>query len=210
MSADLGARIEHIRARLLPKPEPLDLSAKFLPDWMPEVPFDRPPVPAAVLIALLTRPEGLKVLFTERAASLRAHSGQVSFPGGKIDPKDEGPGAAALREAHEEVALDPEDAEILGYMRHYFTGTNYLITPVVALVRTAKPFVLNPREVTDIFEVPLARLALLDAYKTFRVSRNGVEHTTWQIDHEGHRIWGITANLTRRFRDLALEGRPAW
>jgi 8-oxo-dGTP pyrophosphatase MutT (NUDIX family) len=210
MSLSLEDRIARIKARLMPEPEPLDLTAEFVPDWMPDIGFDRPPVPAAVLIALLVRPDGLNVLFTERATSLRAHSGQVSFPGGKIDPEDDGPGAAAVREAFEEVALDPAEVKILGYMPHYFTGTNYLITPVVAVARPTKPFLLNPREVSDVFEVPLARLALLESYGTFRIARNGVEHTTWQIDHEGHRIWGITANLTRRFRDLALDEGVAW
>jgi 8-oxo-dGTP pyrophosphatase MutT (NUDIX family) len=191
---------------LLPHPEIVEEDGDFLPDWMPEEPFARPPVPAAVLIALVRRPGGHTVLFTERAATLRSHSGQVAFPGGKIDPDDAGPGEAAVREAFEEVALQPEDARVLGYMPHYFTGTNYLITPVVAVVEPTAPFVANPQEVDAVFEVPLAMLARLESYGTFRIRRNGVEHTTWQIDHEGHRIWGITANLTRRFRDLALTG----
>jgi 8-oxo-dGTP pyrophosphatase MutT (NUDIX family) len=200
------ALINRIAARLLPRPEIVEEDGDFLPDWMPEEPFARPPVPAAVLIALVRRPGGYTVLFTERAATLRSHSGQVAFPGGKIDPDDAGPGEAAVREAFEEVALQPEDARVLGYMPHYFTGTNYLITPVVAVVEPTAPFVANPQEVDAVFEVPLAMLARLESYGTFRIRRNGVEHTTWQIDHEGHRIWGITANLTRRFRDLALTG----
>jgi 8-oxo-dGTP pyrophosphatase MutT (NUDIX family) len=200
------ALIDRIAARLLPRPEIVEEDGDFLPDWMPEEPFGRPPVPAAVLIALVRRRDGYTVLFTERASTLRSHSGQVAFPGGKIDPDDAGPGEAAVREAFEEVALQPEDARVLGYMPHYFTGTNYLITPVVAVVEPTAPFVANPHEVEAVFEVPLAMLARLESYGTFRIRRNGVEHTTWQIDHEGHRIWGITANLTRRFRDLALAG----
>jgi 8-oxo-dGTP pyrophosphatase MutT (NUDIX family) len=137
---------------------------------------------------------------------LRAHSGQVAFPGGKIDPGDAGAGEAALREAYEEVALQADDARILGYMPHYFTGTNYLITPVVAFVAPSCPFVANASEVATMFEVPLALLAREESYGTFRIRRNGKEHTTWQIEHETHTIWGITANLTRRFRDMALAG----
>ncbi|RUT35210.1 CoA pyrophosphatase [Arsenicitalea aurantiaca] len=176
----------------------------LMPDWMPDSAFDRPPVEAAVLIGLVRREAGFTVLYTERSSTLRAHSGQVAFPGGKIDPEDEDAAAAALREAHEEVALAPEEARILGFLPHYFTGTNYLITPVVALVEPSAPFVPNPREVSDVFEVPLARLARLETYGTFRIMRGGQERTSYQIDHDGHRIWGITANLTRRFRDLAL------
>jgi 8-oxo-dGTP pyrophosphatase MutT (NUDIX family) len=198
--------IDRITERLLPRPEILEMDGDFLPDWMPDEPFARPPVPAAVLIALVRREGTYSVLFTERASTLRSHSGQVAFPGGKIDAEDAGPGEAAIREAFEEVSLQPEDARVIGYMPHYFTGTNYLITPVVALVEPTMPFVANPDEVETVFEVPLPMLARIESYGTFRISRNGREHTTWQIDHEGHLIWGITANLTRRFRDLALAG----
>ncbi|MGB3024767.1 CoA pyrophosphatase [Paradevosia shaoguanensis] len=203
-------RIARIGQRLLDEPEVLEEGAAFLPDWRPDVPPDRPPVAAAVLISLIHRPEGLTVLYTERSADLRSHSGQVAFPGGKIDPTDTGPAAAALREAFEEVGMLASDARILGFMPHYYTGSNYLITPVVAEVHPSGLFVPNPSEVDSLFEVPLAKLASEVAYGTFRVRRNGQEHSTLQIEHEGHRIWGITANLTRRFRDLALTGETQW
>jgi 8-oxo-dGTP pyrophosphatase MutT (NUDIX family) len=197
--------IAEIARRLLPEPPALPHASDLRPDWDPAVPFERPPVEAAVLLALIERPEGHTLLYTERSASLRAHSGQVAFPGGKVDPEDDGVAAAALREASEEVDLDPDDARVLGYMPTYYTGTNYLITPVVALVVPRRPFVPNPSEVHAVFEVPVARLLREDSYGTFRIARNGREHQTWQIDHDGHRIWGITANLTRRFRDTALH-----
>lgn len=208
MSAD-DALIRRIGARLLASPAAAENEA-MLPDWEPEVPFDRPPVPAAVLIALVRRDDGLSVLYTERSTSLRAHSGQISFPGGRIEPTDPGPGDAALREASEEVALDPADAQVLGYMPPYLTGTNYLITPVVAAVVPRHPFVPNPAEVASAFEVPLAWLADERSYETFHVRRGAHAHTTWMLQHGGLRIWGITANLTRRFRDLALTGEDVW
>lgn len=164
-------------------------------------------MPAAVLIALVRRPEGLTVLYTERSPDLRAHSGQVAFPGGKVDAGDADVAAAALREAHEEVGMARSDARILGYMPTYYTGTNYLITPVVAEVHPSGPFVPNPGEVHSVFEVPLRRLVDPASFGEFRISRNGKEHRTWQIDHDGHRIWGITANLTRLFADLLAEAR---
>jgi 8-oxo-dGTP pyrophosphatase MutT (NUDIX family) len=129
----------------------------------------------------------------------------VAFPGGKIDALDEGVAAAALREANEEVGMVPAEARILGFMPTYYTGTNYLITPVVAEVTPSGPFVPNPGEVHSVFEVPLQRILDADAYVRFRVKRGGEELTSWQIDHDGHKIWGITANLTRQFRELALN-----
>lgn len=193
-----------LRPLLLSEPPPLPLPQDLVPDWEPLSPFGRPPVPAAVLIALVRRPEGHTVLYTERSPDLRSHSGQVAFPGGKVDRGDSGVAAAALREAYEEVHMMPGDATILGYMPTYYTGTNYLITPVVAEVAPSGAFVPNPGEVHSVFEVPLSRILDADTYGRFRIKRAGKEHTTWQIDHDGHLIWGITANLTRQFRDLAL------
>jgi 8-oxo-dGTP pyrophosphatase MutT (NUDIX family) len=196
---------ELLAGRLLASPPPAAPGdRKLAPDWAPLEPFSRPPTLAAVLIGLVRRPEGHTVLYTERSPDLRSHSGQVAFPGGKIDDADVDAGAAALREAYEEVGLLTEEANILGYMAPYFTGSNYLITPVVAEVFPSGPFVPNPGEVHSVFEVPLTRILDSESYGHFRIKRGGKEHTTWQIDHDGHMIWGITANLTRKFRDVAL------
>lgn len=202
--------IAQIGARLLDRPEPVDDEGSFMPDWTPEEPFNRPPVPAAVLIAIVERSGAYSILYTERSSSLRNHSGQIAFPGGKIDAADSDAGAAALREAFEEVALLPDEARIIGYLPNYFTGTNYLITPVVAAVRPSRPFEPNPGEVESVFEVPLDLLREPETYLTFRIKRGGVEHTSWKIDYQGHLIWGITANLTRRFYDAALVGQNRW
>jgi 8-oxo-dGTP pyrophosphatase MutT (NUDIX family) len=149
------------------------------------------------------------VLYTERSPDLRSHSGQIAFPGGKIDPGDGGPDAAALREAHEEVALDPADARVLGFMPAYFTGSNYMITPVVAEVTPRAAFVGNPGEVKSVFEVPLDRLMREESFDTLHIRRKDQDHTTWRIEHGGLVIWGITANLTRRFYELVLKDEVA-
>lgn len=204
------ALIKRIAERLLPQPEEMGTDEELRPDWVPDVPIDLPPVPAAVLIALVRRGAGVGVLYTERSSELRAHSGQISFPGGRIDATDVDAADAALREATEEVAMDRRDARILGYLPCYFTGTNYLITPVVALVEPTRPFIPSPGEVRSVFEVPLEQLMRDESYGTFRIKRGEREHTTWQIQHGELTIWGITANLTRRFHDLALAGEAIW
>lgn len=195
--------VRRIGSRLSPRPAQMG-ETQLTPDWPPEVPFERPPVEAAVLIGLVQRAGGLSVLYTQRSPDLRSHSGQVAFPGGKIDADDADEAAAALREAHEEVDLDPGDTEVLGYLPPYFTGSNYLITPVVALVEPQRPFVPNPAEVASVFEVPLEWLMDGRNYGTYRIRRGDTVHTSWQIMHGELVIWGITANLTRRFHDQAL------
>jgi 8-oxo-dGTP pyrophosphatase MutT (NUDIX family) len=204
------ALIERIRNRLLPSPQAAEETASLQPDWVPDGGFSTPPRDAAVLIALVRRDEALSVLYTERSPDLRSHSGQVAFPGGKIDATDDGPGDAALREAWEEVALDRDDARILGYMPAYFTGSNYMITPVVAEVRPHRAFVGNPGEVKTVFEVPLPLLMRNESFATFHFERGARKGSTWQIAHEGLVIWGITANLTRRFYELVLKDEIPW
>lgn len=198
--------IERIRGRLLPDPQSAEETATLAPDWMPEEGFSGPPRDAAVLIGLVRRGDALSVLYTERSPELRSHSGQIAFPGGRIDPGDRGPAEAALREANEEVALDRGDVRLLGYLPAYFTGSNYLITPVVAEIVPRHDFVPNPGEVKSVFEVPLPMLMREESFGTFRIRRKDVEHTTWQVAHQGLVIWGITANLTRRFYELVLRG----
>jgi len=196
--------IERISRRLLREPDGRGVATDLVPDWMPEEPFEGPPIEAAVLLAVIVRDGRASVLYTQRAAHLRSHSGQIAFPGGKIDPGDLDAGDAALREAHEEVALRREDARVLGYLPRYFSGTNYLITPVVAVVRPSAPWVPNPAEVHSVFEVPLHVVALSGSYGAVRTMRGATERTGWQLRHESRTIWGITALLTRQFRDLAL------
>jgi 8-oxo-dGTP pyrophosphatase MutT (NUDIX family) len=159
---------------------------------------------AAVLVGIVTGPAP-GVLLTKRAAGLRNHSGQVSFPGGRIDPGDSGPQAAALREAQEEVGLDPSHAEILGLMQDFVTVTRFRVTPVLALLTPGFAVCPSPHEVDAVFQLPLA--VLLDPLAPRRHSTviNGLAREYWVWPHPDHEIWGATAEilvrLANRLRD---------
>ena len=157
---------------------------------------------AAVLVAITDRPEPGLIL-THRCESLRDHGGQIAFPGGRIDEGEE-PHEAALREAWEELALDPARVRIIGLADHYRTITGFGITPVVATVPADLPLVPNPSEVADWFEAPLAFLLDPANHQHRETWYKGVLRSYYQIDWQGRRIWGATAamlvNLSRRAR----------
>jgi len=161
---------------------------------------DDEPHLAAVLVAITDRPEPGLIL-TVRREHMRNHAGQVAFPGGRIDA-GENARTAALREAHEELALDPARVQILGEADQYRTVTGYGVTPVVGLVPPGLPLVPNPEEVADWFEAPLD--FVLDPINQRRMTADyqGRARHYYQIDWQDRRIWGATAamlvNLTRR------------
>jgi len=164
--------------------------------------------PASVLIPIVGRGaaggSGLTVIFTRRAAHLKDHSGQVSFPGGRVATRDPSPEATALRESHEEIGLDAARVEILGRLPEYHTRTGYRITPVVGVV--APPFELRAdlSEVEEIFEVPLA--FLLDPANHRRESLEWQGELRWffAMNYSGRTIWGATAGmLVNLYRHLA-------
>ncbi|MBB5691435.1 CoA pyrophosphatase [Roseomonas alkaliterrae] len=150
-------------------------------------------VQAAVLVPLVVHPEPT-VLLTLRSARLSSHAGQVSFPGGRMEA-GETPEEAALREAEEEVGLDPGLPELVGRLPSVLTGTGYLVTPVVALLRP--PFGLrhDPAEVEEPFEYPLARLLDPAAPERRRQEFRGRIREFWVWPHERHYIWGATASM---------------
>jgi len=157
----------------------------------------RPGKPAAVLAPIVARAEGATVLLTKRTARLRQHSGQIAFPGGKIDPQDESPAAAALREAWEEIGLHARHIDPLGYLDLYATGTGFRIFPLVAIVRPPFELTLNPEEVDDAFEVPLRFLMdPANHQRHTREAETGPRHFH-AMPYEGRFIWGATAGMLK-------------
>ncbi|MEM1382985.1 MAG: CoA pyrophosphatase [Pseudomonadota bacterium] len=162
---------------------------------------DRPRRLAAVLCALREGPAGLSVVLTRRAAHLRDHAGQISFPGGKVAAEDPSPLAAALREAEEEVGLAPRQVEILGALDSYRTSTGYEIRPFVGVVRGAWQPVPDPGEVAEVFEPPLA--FLMDPANRVRASREwkGASRQFYAMPWGGYYIWGATAGMLKGLSD---------
>jgi 8-oxo-dGTP pyrophosphatase MutT (NUDIX family) len=153
------------------------------------------PTPAAVLVPLVNRPQGLTVLLTERSRDLPDHPGQISFPGGRIDPGDTSAAAAALREAQEEVGLPPQAVTVLGELSDYETVTGYRVQPIVGWVEPPFDLVPDPVEVADVFEVPLAFLMEpANQQRHFRMLGE-TRRDFFAIPYGERYIWGATAAM---------------
>ena len=152
---------------------------------------------AAVLVPLVEHPAGVTVLFTRRADTLRRHTGQIAFPGGRSDP-GETPWETALREAEEEIGLDPDHVSVAGLCPRYQTGTGFDITPVVAFVRPGFTLDPNPAEVADVFETPFAFLMdPANHERRFREQSDGLRRYFYAMPYEDRLIWGATAGMVR-------------
>ncbi len=186
-------------------PSDFDLNPGLFAELAVAHPDAPPPVPASVLVAIVDR-DPLTVLLTQRTDRLQSHAGQIAFPGGKIDPGDRDPLAAALREADEEIGLDPTLVEPLGYLDRYRTSTGYIVHPVVALVVPTFTLRPNPREVADVFEVPLA--FLMDPRNHHRRSRlwQGRERHFYAMPFGERFIWGATAGMIRNMHQRLFVG----
>jgi 8-oxo-dGTP pyrophosphatase MutT (NUDIX family) len=176
----------------VPAPSDFDLNPDAVA-WLNDHPAPRP---AAVLVPVVMRAP-LTVLLTQRTDSLSSHAGQIAFPGGKIEEDDRDPIAAALREAQEEIGLDPSFVEPLGYLDAYRTGTGYRIYPVVALVRPGFELRLDAREVADAFEVPLSFLMDARNHQTHDRTLRGVKRRFYAMSFEERYIWGATAGIMK-------------
>ena len=180
------------------------------PEWEPELRreprfMDRRPANAAVLIPLVMHDE-LHVLLTQRTTTLSTHSGQIAFPGGRLDDTDASPSAGALREAQEEIGLAPERVEVLGSLPEYITGSAFTVTPVVGLVRPGFELVPNPHEVDAVFEVPLSFLMNPLNHRRHVVELEGVRRQWFSMPYHDNGqewfIWGATAGMLRNLYRL--------
>ena len=200
--------------------EPAGLKARLQspPQWQPEITDENRHViaadiiakreavgkvtKAAVLIPLVLREGGLSVLLTQRTNHLRDHAGQISFPGGRMDPEDQSPNDTALRESKEEIGLDPGRVEIIGHLPQYLTVSGYSVTPVVGLVQAQAEYVLDEFEVADVFEVPLS--FLLDPanhqVRLWQSEQGG--RRFYSMPYENRFIWGATAGMLRNLYHL--------
>lgn len=172
-----------------------DLNPELLADFavMP------PARPAAVLFGIVARDE-LTVLLTQRTHSLRTHAGQIAFPGGKVEPEDGGPVAAALRESVEEIGLDHQFVEPLGFLDGYRTGTGFTVAPVVAIIKPGFQLKPDPREVDDVFEVPLAFLMNEANHEKHSRDWQGRKRFYYAMPYGERYIWGATAGMIRNMQ----------
>jgi 8-oxo-dGTP pyrophosphatase MutT (NUDIX family) len=157
---------------------------------------EQPIRPAAVLIAVVDHPQPT-VLLTQRAAHLHDHAGQISFPGGKIDPQDASPLDAALREAWEEIGLEREFIDPIGYLDLYGTGFGFRILPTVARIRPGFDLRISADEVDDAFEVPLAFLMDAANHQVHNKEFRGIMRSYYAMPFQQHYIWGATAGMLR-------------
>lgn len=188
------------------QPEALERRFRTPPEWQPEIRqeplwVERPPVPASVLIPVVVH-ERPTILLTQRTTHLSSHSGQIAFPGGKQDAADADLVATALREAQEEVGLDPARVQVIGRLPEYRTGSGFIITPVVSLVRPGFELVPNPFEVEEAFEVPLDFLMDPANHRRHAFMAGGMQREWLSMPYRGEGaserfIWGATAGILR-------------
>jgi 8-oxo-dGTP pyrophosphatase MutT (NUDIX family) len=201
---------------------PEALKARFAkpPTWQPEVEREtsfssRKPAQAAVLVPIVMRGADFAqstILLTQRANHMSTHPGQIAFPGGKVDPQDANHQATALREAQEEVGLDPQHVQVIGELPVYVTGTAFWVTPVIALVKPEFDLKPNADEVQDVFEVPLTFLMNPAHHRRHAFEWQGTQRQWFSMPYQESRlrpdgqseeidrfIWGATAAMLRNF-----------
>lgn len=196
MSVDL----ERLRAALLPEPLP----GHFVQE---DGAVDAPLTPAAVLFPIVLREASPTVLLTQRTAHLKDHAGQISFPGGRVEPDDVSPVHTALRETEEEIGLPRQHVDVLGFLPEYRTGTGFRVTPVVALVRPPFELQLDPFEVAEAFEVPLGFLLDPANHQQHAMHYRGALRHYYAMPWGEYFIWGATAGMIRSLTQrLGLHG----
>ena len=160
---------------------------------------------AGVLVAIWLRDRGAQVILTQRSPQLKHHPGQVAFPGGKVDPTDDGPVAAALREAHEEIALPPDRVEMLGTLPAHETVTGFRVLPVLGLVRGDFTPLAEAGEVAEVFTVPLGHILDRSRYRIEQRQWQGVTRSYYTVPWGPYYIWGATARMLRALAEQVAD-----
>lgn len=169
---------------------------------------ERPPAdlrPAAVLVPLVDRPPGLTVLLTQRTADMPSHAGQIAFPGGRHDKRDHDLVATALRETEEEIGVGPDYVDVVGALDNYVTGSGYLITPIVGFVAPRFELKPDPREVADVFEVPLAFFLDPSNHHIHSRTWQGRERRYYAMPYGERYVWGATAGMLKNLWRILSE-----
>lgn len=190
------AQLKDALARPAGESSDFDLNPVLLPDT-------RILRAAAVLIAVWLRPDGARLILTKRSSHLKHHPGQIAFPGGKVDAGDSGPEAAALREAWEEIGLPPDRVEVLGRLPAHETVTNYMITPILGLIRDDFSPVPEAGEVDEVFTVPLAHVLDRENFVIEGRVWKGQPRRYFAVPYGPYYIWGATARILRNLAEMA-------
>lgn len=200
LSFDKQSVIERVRRGVVYAPGEIDGDFQLNPDLRDSI-ITGAKKKAAVLIGLVERGQEIKVILTQRTDKLSTHSGQVAFPGGKIDTDDASPESAALREAWEEIGLDINEVEIIARLPDYYTGSGFIIAPVLGVVSAEADFEINTEEVDFMFEVPLQFFMNWKNHTISSKNFNGGERHYYEMPYEGHYVWGVTAGIIRVLYD---------
>lgn len=163
---------------------------------------------AAVLVPIIDRAEGPSILLTVRSSDMPSHAGQISFPGGKAQPEDEGPVATALREAFEEVNIAPDLVDVVGALGVHKGGLGYSVTPIVGVVDPGVDIRPCPREVAEVFEAPLSFIADLSNHIIETRVHKGVSYNMFAAPYGRYHVWGLTAGILRSLAEI-LQDDPA-
>jgi 8-oxo-dGTP pyrophosphatase MutT (NUDIX family) len=199
---------QHIRESLDPRPSAPEENMQWLAGGSAEVVsrvralLPAQPVPAAVLVPLVEHATGMTVLLTQRAETLKDHAGQISFPGGRIEPEDQDAWHAALREAYEEIGLMPNFVEFAGYLPDHHVITGFRVTPVVGFVNPDYQLRIAKAEVHDVFEVPLDFILDSANHKSRQRKLGDLTYEVHDIPYGERNIWGATAGMLMTLRRM--------
>jgi 8-oxo-dGTP pyrophosphatase MutT (NUDIX family) len=163
---------------------------------------------AAVLVPIVLHPEAPSLLLTLRASHLRSHAGQISFPGGRLEPTDSDLAAAAVRETREEIGIDHTRLELLGFLSDQIIRSGYRITPVVALLKPGFTLAPDSTEVAEVFELPLEFALTADNYRSRPGRTRGLAFEIWELPYGERNIWGATAGILANLRELLGADEP--